>query len=86
MAKIDKLKTQADMIKGYIFFCLGFMLMIGTGMAKLYMQVEANGMNRMIAIGFIILLIFFKISAIVLYKYITLQNKKLEELLQCKGE
>ena len=85
MAKIDRLKVEADMLKGYIFFTLGFIMMLGAGFAKLYMHVETSGLNGMVIFGFIILLIFLKISVIMLLKYKKLQNEKLKELEKCEG-
>ena len=68
MAKLDKLKIEADVLKGYLFFILGFITMVLTGLGT---QIIAftKGENSGLAIASIfVLLILLQLSGIIFVK------------------
>ena len=68
MAKLDKLKIEADVLKGYLFFILGFMVMVLTGLGTQIINFT-KGENSGLAIASIfVLLILLQLSGIIFVK------------------
>ena len=68
MAKLDKLKIEADVLKGYLFFILGFMVMVLTGIGTQIINFT-KGENSGLAIASIyVLLILLQLSGIIFVK------------------
>ena len=68
MAKLDKLKIEADVLKGYLFFILGFMVMVLTGLGTQIINFT-KGENSGLAIASIfVLLILLQLSGIIFIK------------------
>jgi uncharacterized BrkB/YihY/UPF0761 family membrane protein len=80
MSKIDKLKTEADILKGYLFYMLGFTLVLMGGFGTLYLKMLDKGLTGGIVVGFVIIALFLKISVIIFIRIKAKLDIKLEEI------
>ena len=81
MPKIDKLKAEADEIKGYLFAVVTFVLMLFGGLGALFMkQLEHEKLQSGIVVGVFIVLLLIKISAIIFIKLRGSFSEKLSEI------
>lgn len=77
MAKLDKLKLEADILKSYLFFVLSAIFTSTAGALGLLFKLLENGGSKYIVALFFVTLLLFKISAIIFFSL----RKKLKSIL-----
>ncbi|NOQ32305.1 MAG: hypothetical protein GQ570_14440 [Helicobacteraceae bacterium] len=70
MAKLDEIKEEIGAIKTYLGFIVAFIITIGAGSAKLYLDNDSNLLLFLGISGIIILSIIFALLAKVMHKKI----------------
>lgn len=68
MPKIDKLKIEADVLKGYLFFVLGVMFSSLAGFFGLAIKLIEQKQNVWLIVLLVVLLFLLKVSAIIFLK------------------
>ncbi|WP_019895539.1 hypothetical protein [Hydrogenovibrio halophilus] len=70
MAKIDEIKEKIGAIKTYLGFVVAFLITIGAGVAKLYLNDSAVYLQALGAIGLVLFSIIFAFLAKTMHKKI----------------
>ena len=83
MAKIDKLKLEADILKSYLFFVLSTIFSSTAGALALLLKLLENGGSQYIAILFFVTLLLLKFSAII---FLSLRKKFKNILVEIEKE
>ncbi len=72
MSRIDELKEEIGAIKSYLGFVVAFIITIGAGIIKLYLDEELGLMLLLGLAGIFILVFIFSLLAQVMHKKIKL--------------
>ena len=77
MAKIDEIKEEIGAIKTYLGFIIAFIITIGAGTAKIYLDNSSDLLLSLGILGIIFLALVFSLLAKVMHKKI----KSLKDVL-----
>jgi hypothetical protein len=77
MAKLDKLKLEADILKSYLFFVLSAIFTSTASAIGLLFKLLENGSGKYGAVLFVVMLLLLKFSAIIFFSL----RKKFKNLL-----
>ena len=80
MARIDKLREEAALLRSKLLYILGFIMMFIAGIGTLYIKLAESNTKGYFLFGIVVLLIMIKISVIIYFKHKALYENKLKEL------